>query len=734
MAQFNPPVQPTNDPNYENRSRPIDIPDTIRPRGAEENRILPKGQEIGDRSAEYTGKALGSAAEAAGNEAKGFGDLFAGIVGIGDFMAKAGVQMVKKDIEDRVYDIANKERMAYTEALESVKAGRAGKNILDANAEMTDEVPGEIDDLPNTLGALTGARDAGKISNTYYRGRLLEEAKNLRARYPGFRQEIDQEFSKVTGINPANAYINSLVGDINRASASGAKEKNSMNNFILQRQGYVNSKFGGTAQQVHQKFNNGEMSTQDVLNWAAPNEREEQELKIRNSRMNDTKATRVEQEYQAVRNVDAAFGMVVGRSVDTMLSKMEINSAEDAGKLDLQVKSGAIKSERFQEIGQEIAQHRTQLKVQMLADADRTGVTKLIGKDEVIKRADAALTQLEVLNDRVYNKDFGGIYNAAKAIKAQTEDDTKELLKHPKLGPPMRQMRVLREIGGEQWFQKFNLELIKEGLPGHYQEYAKRWMSEITSGANRRATGMDTTFNDVIDDFKAKGMKDPAVNNKLVNMVTMIGDKDTPDLVKEEIARAAFSDGNKGFIGKLNADGIDSRGRPIQGQNAVFQKWTSEEVTTGMKKLGETNPELWRKYNDWAKETLGTELIGREINDLKTIPENSNVKVGWDDKNSRFFAIDARPDSLKEVQRGYHVSAASNQYFKRVEASLNRINSNMDNYKNIAKVSGADPNLFMLKAIADIGGREALTKVDGIPFQMLQQMGLMKLRSGIGNK
>lgn len=727
MAEFNPRLQPTNDPNYENRSRPIDIPDSIKPRGAEANTILPKGQEVGDKSAEYLGKAAGYAAESQGVSNKGFGDLFAGIVGVGDFMAKAGVSMVKKDIEDRVYDVANKERLAYTKELENIKAGKGVKNLLDSNAQMTDETPAEVEDLPNTLSGLKSASDSGKISKTDYYGRLLAAAKDMRSRYPGFREEIDAEFSKVTGVNPANAVITGLVQDINKAAASQSSERNRINSFLLQRQGYPN------AQKTYAEFNAGIKTANDVLVWAAPYEREDQELKTRAARMNDTKLTRGERELQASRNVDVAFGMVVGRTVDTMLGKMGLNSAEDASMLDSQAKAGGIPAKRFEEVGQELAQHRAQLKVQMIRDADSTGVTKLIGKDEVNKRADASLSQLDTLTDRIYNKDFGGLYSAAKSIKAQTEDDTKDLLANSKVGPAMRQMMVLRETGGEQWFQKFNLENIKAGLPNMYSEYAKRWMQEITSQTNMRTSGMPVTYNDMLTEFKEKGMNDAKVNKSLVDTVAKIGDKDTPDGIKENIALAAFSPGNRGMISKLNADGVDSRGKQIQGMNAVFQKWTSPEVTSEMKRLGEKNPAIWKNYVDWTKETLGNELINREINDLKTIPETSNVKIGWDNDNSRFIAKDVRPQGLVEAQAGYHVTQQSNQYFKRVEASINRINSNLDNFKNVAKASGEDVNGFVLRTIADAGGREALSRVDGIPFQMLQQIGLMKLRSGIGS-
>jgi len=42
----------------------------------------------------------------------------------------------------------------------------------------------------------------------------------MRAQYPGFKEYIDQQFSKVTGENPANAKISHLTQEINRAASS----------------------------------------------------------------------------------------------------------------------------------------------------------------------------------------------------------------------------------------------------------------------------------------------------------------------------------------------------------------------------------------------------------------------------------------------------------------------------------------------------------------------------------
>lgn len=233
MAVFNPEVKPTNDPTYGSNSRAIDTPNSIPVQGVETNRIMPKGQEIGDRSAEFEGQAAAFNMQGQAVSNKGFGDLFAGLVSIGDFLGKAGVHVVKKDIENQVYEIANKEREQYTAELEAIKAkGVSGKSLLDANASADEPLPAEIEDLPSELETLRSSRDGGKITKTDYSGRLLNRAKVLRAQYPGFKKEIDAEFAAITGMNPANARINGLITDINKQAATAASAQNKTLSFI----------------------------------------------------------------------------------------------------------------------------------------------------------------------------------------------------------------------------------------------------------------------------------------------------------------------------------------------------------------------------------------------------------------------------------------------------------------------------------------------------------------------
>lgn len=720
MAPFNPKINPTNDPSYGGTSRPIDVPENIKPRGVATNEIMPQGVKQGDTSAEYQGKADAAGMLAEGASLQGMGDLFKNIAGVGDFLGKAGVAITKKNIEDKVYAIADRERTAYTDALEKIKAGVGVKNIVTAGTtEDGQETPDAIANLDDTLTTLGAARDSGKISGTYYAGRLLAEAKNLRAQYPGFREEIDSAFSKATGMNPANSYIHSLVSDINKAVSSGASQKNKTLTYIRNNLGFPNST------DMYQKYERGLISDDDVYKWAAPYEQEKYNLNTRALKFNDTKLSVEDKARDAGTNLDYAAGVAVSRSVDSLLGKMGLATAQDAANLDSKVKAGATNTQTWVQIGQDIANHKTLLKTQMLADADKYGITQVLGKPEVIKRVDAALSSLDALSDRVYNKDSGGLYAAAQTIKAMQDDDTKALLKDSKAGPYFRQVQVQKAVGGEQWMQKFNLQQLGADVDQKYKTYFDAWSRAITG----QGGDVPVTFNDYIDEVKSKGVASAKLNRAVMGQIDRITQPDTPDGIKLNIAKAAFDPANKGMIAKLPWDGeVDANGKRITGSNAYFQKFTSPEVTAEMHRLGQKDPQVWENYVNWTKETLANEMMPKEIKQLADLPTTAPVRVGWDTVNKRFVAQDMRTEEQVIAERRARGGLGGTSYFDTVQALTNRMNSNLANFKRVAENSGMNVDAFVLRTIADSAGPEALRNVNGVPYNIMRDIGLLNMK------
>lgn len=721
MATFDQKIQPINAPAYGSNSRPVELAQGIKPQGVETNQIMPHGVMQGDTSAAYAGEAAAAGIKADAVGQSQYVDLFKNIASTADFFGKAGVSLVKKDIEDKVYAVADRERQAYTDALEQIKNSTGVTGILEANTsgDGTSDAtsPAEVAALPDTLSALTGARDAGKISSSYYQSRLLAEAKNLRAQYPGFKAEIDQEFAKVTGSNPANAYIHALVQDINRANSSKNTEQNRMLSYIQ-----AHDKYPGS-QKMYRDVLSGRAGLMDVFQWAAPYAQQEYIYHVKDLAHKDAANTNEDRARTAGDAFDHLAGAAVNQTADTIMGAMGLNTAADVDRLKSLDLSGAIKPTDYQAYGQRINDAKAFIANKLTAEADAKGYTKdLGGKEELNKRIAAALKPLDALSDRVYNHDFGGLYNVQQQLKAQNDITKQSITNDPKMGPYWQVIQATKDLGGEQNLQRFNLDIIKGNFSKDWQSWFGNFAANMSSQYNMRTSGIPYTFNDAIDHLKANKVSDAKLNNAVLNEVKKIYDPSVPEPIRMNWAKGAFSPGNRGMISRLSADGTDAKGNPVTGQTAVFQRFTMPDMTKAMHDLGKKEPQLWDNYVTWAKETFANELMSHELQNLGKIPPESGVTVGWDPVNSRLIPPQKYPDPSSKSYAG------DQAWYNYATGVVNRINGNMSNLKNITKLTGEDPNAFLLKTIADNAGSEALQNVNGIPYNIIRSIGLGKFR------
>lgn len=737
MAKINNPIQPTNDPNYTGSTRPISIPEDIRPQGAETNRILPRGVEQGDRSAEFEGKAKAYASEAQGMSEKGNADLFAGIVGIGDFLGKAGVQVVKKNIEDEVYNLADAERQRYTQILQGIRDGKGVQNILAGSSD--GDTPSDIKELPDQLSVLQSAKDGGKLRSTDYRARLAALAKDLRAKYPGFRNEIDEEFKKVTGMNPANSVITGLIADINAQSHGASSLQNKAISFVLSHEGDFDN-----AGELIQKIQNNEIDLAGVVNLSAPRARMRAVIQDRKAVYDDSQLTDKAKAQAGVKLIDTVSDIAVTNFVAKFTKQMRLETDEQAKTMEIRSKNGGISSQRWQELGQLYATGVNQLRESMWADARKYGLVQSVGADEVEKRINVAIRRAEVIKDRIYAADVGGIHNAAKTIKAMQDDDIKDAMNSPLIGGPLRVSNIVRNLAGDQYVANLAVQQAREGLVGKLSEYAKGIQNAMAAQQDMKTSGIPLTLNRVFDEYKDKLKDAPerekaAIVNSTVNRVLSIADPETPDVVKYNYALAAFSPDRKSFINRLNKDSYDAKGRPTRGQNAVFQDMTSEAMAKSIYELDKKHPGIFKLYTDWVTETLDNDLLSRDVRELNQI-RNPTVRVGWDSDNKRLVTnFNPTPvqrgnntfnpmSSLDRAKSALTQNSMGRTEEGRVAVLVNRINNNLSGFKNIAKVSGADVDAYILRNFAAAAGPEALSQVDNLPASIIRDIGLSKLK------
>ena len=738
MAPFNPELPRTNDPNYGNNSKAIDTPDGIRPQGVQQNQIMPEGQKIGDRSAEFQGQADAFRAQGQAIGNKAWGDLFSNVAAGADFLGKAGVSLVKKDIEDKVYETASAERSAYTAELEKIKEGIGVGNILASGMPTNssgDPIPEAVSELGGTLAVLRSARDGGKITKTDYWGRLAAEAQNLRAQYPGFKAEIDAEFSKVTGQNPANARVNGLISEINRAAAASGSTQNRTLKFIEQ------NRENPKAIELRDAYVAGRIDDSTVFKEISQYNQKLEKLRVNKLESEDRNLSIEERQSKAGTVVDESVGMVVATSAEKLAIKYGFDTPQNAEKLRNLQAGGGASGKMWEQANLEVQQEITRLQMEAARELQRTGLTKSLkgGQKEANERIEAGLQQMYSLQKAINDKDVGSMYSAKREATLVFDDAKNAMYKDSILGPKMLGLKLIADTGAEQYVQKMAAELTfgKDGIADSFKDWSDRWSVGLQSQNKAKPDGTPLVYNDFIQEMKLKKVDDPVqqarITRRMVDEVTKIGRTDVPDTVKVNLVKAAFSDGNNGFLSKLNMDSFDERGRPVSGMNAVFQKWTAPEVTNEVRRLSKNDPQLWNQYTGWVKASLGRELIPRELADLSKFQKDPNIKIEWSTENQRFDVSQTAVPNLQNKQReglggsGYNTTEAmANQsQFITVQRSINRINNGISNLKHIAGLESTDKtaaSAFLLRAIVEGSSPEVIRNMNTLPADLVNKI------------
>lgn len=684
MAPVNPTLTPTNDPNYLLYSRPIKPNQDIAPTGQAPNRIEPTGNRHVDLTQ--------------GLEYKEAGDLVSGITQTAATIAAGVDSTIKADIEHKVYQGVDTERSQYTDALETIK-GVKNLDLLNTN-NPDNKTPDEVANVGNSVAKLKNALAAGKISNTYYYSRLNDLAVSLRNQFPGYRSYIDSEISKVTGVNPANAYMSALVSDINRS----AEKANSMQKMAIS---MVEKYMGIPGSDVAMtNVLSGKWGLNDVAKWAAPRAQTYEQLKL-NSMI------RADQESSLKMKS-------IGTGMD--LTKLATNYVHDTwdsltlggGQTPAQIEQSLIdrgtgknpmSDNDARAAGERLAALRETVRSNIVQQAINLHHNQYLSPDEFNKRIDGAMKHYDNVMAMVYDNNFGGAVAAKNWVASHNDDATKAFYKDSETGDFWTKANVISKISG-QYQNQFFTETLKSSMPDKARTFLTDSKLNIESRYNPNVTikGEIQHFQDTAKDHPDLPL--PQINDQLIGEVDKIGkpNNEVPDLIQLHIAHAAFSPANRHLLDNIPMDGIDpATGKHIKGKYAVFTRMTSPQVTNKMYTFGQGDPTVWNEYKGWAEGTFAEELFSHEINDLNNIEKTPGMQVSWDSDNTQWILTQTgtghnTPGTTK------HITFSSPEY-SQAQRSIFRLNQGLRSIKNIAEAEHSDPNLYVLQLMVAAGYR-----------------------------
>lgn len=715
MAQFNPTVPPTSDPNY-----------------------LRLSQGYKDETAEVALKGLGT------------------LVGEG---IKAADTLTKQGLQQEIWDKINPIREEETAKLllgRGMAQSQPGANetgtdtpldILGYQEEKT--VPESVKDRVAQIRELTNARANGKPSATEYQMRLNAVAKELRAQYPGYREYIDNQVSNIVGGDPANKAITSLMGDIAAAQSGTNAEKNKVLSFLLREgEGLPD------LEEAVKKVQLGQWRMEDAVRYVTPKQVMEYKYKLGTLQHTAASQNRERKQWSASEAIESDVDNQTALTMRSIIISNKEGMPKTMGEaMDLAEKASRgeieIPSNKAVEMGlaiqAAIRTERQKLINKYAKDGLHTSLSG--GMGELIQKVDNKLKPLLDWSKTISDKQFDLATLTASLADAKVSDVNYGVLSTKELGARLAFLRAFKDVA-PAWGMTISKEFLKADMDVHLGKFLEDDLVRMyTRNAGVTPDGARSddprNVNDLMKRMKEAGRRgrvretDLAKGSQIVldNAVYAITDTKQPERFRVAAIKSLFSgDGRELINTHFKPDGVDPQtGRPMSGQWAAFNRLTQSGVTRAVKELDTKNPGLWNMYQNWVENTFANSVFKRELGEFKNMALTPNTVLSY--RNGQ-FKLDVNPTVLtKERAAGIPAQAGSvmpvyNEMFTRQKALVERLNGGLRNLQEVAKAGNYNVDEFLLSRLIEQGFDPRKAQIRDVPEAIVRALMKSRIEQG----
>lgn len=646
----------------------------------------------------------------------GVGEVLKDVVGGAD-------NTIKSVIDSKLQPSVDAVREGFTNSLEGVAGVPQDKRVADTSQPLniltgatSAPVPAAVDQGLNTANSLVAASTTGKLNPTYYEGRLDMIAKDLRNQFPGYRDYIDTEIAKMTGGNPANQYISSLLTQINQGITRNQSETDKAIEFL----GHKEVQDMPGLSQVLQDVATGKAggnplayAIQKTSDWRATLAKWDRNAAERADwkGTNDQLITKAGQDLTTFGNdiVNQAHVNLFGNDItfkkfqDTIsdLGSGRIQPLNAEQGLQLQQSAHSLYDSLYSQLKQKAFETPT---------AGGKSIASILGPDQLDQQITKTLSGLKVTIDAIDNEKYGVAHYTTLNNTAIAANSTSNFLNNTNtsVASTARNIAGLDKLSPQSGLATFMKDAVTdpkfvEGLGA----LITNQKAEIATQQAERGAKSTLTIFDALKQTESNRNDDPknpnptttkavqAARQSVISMPAQaVSDpKLSPQVVKNVFA-GAYGASNIGVVGLFAPDQISPDGKLIKGQHAVFNQMLLPTITNKAWEMGQQDPAVWNNYKLWAEKTHA-QLFTQDIHDLNTIASNPNIKLSYDSDKHEF--------GFSTVHTPGPGNAAVPFYSDAYGLKIAGINSSMKAMAAIAQKEGRDPNAYLLNLMTGMG-------------------------------
>jgi len=604
------------------------------------------------------------------------------------------------------------------------------------------KLPKDINDLSGKINAIYNARNDGHISETYYWGRLSDIASDIRSRYPrGYRNYIDNKIQEITGRDPANAYIESLIRDIN----SNMGDKNKARDQLIQ-QFYQSTLIGrpGVPQMINGLIN-GSKGVEEGVNFLGQIQRDDDKLATSLKRYQEAKARKEGVSDEAAQYANTTIPLIVNsyfRGIKAIGGPDIPNLAtpEDLYKLAAKYREGGIKLDAKVAVSLATSVSAWIAAADRAVDEDlqKNGVYKDMATDpEKIKQIkELHFLPLRQLQEAFFKGDLSAAANVINLNEAAKNDFANRMVNDKDMGYNVLALEFFRKTLGDQGAAALIEREPLRGLLNTFSHKGKAIAAQLMTpdDVGKQLGGKDyKSLVDGINSIRISANREgyptdhPQVKKTYEQLFKDIEDglanKDIKPETKQALVKSIFSPDNFRVLREIAPDRRDpyNPNVVVPGYQSLFYRLTRPEIAETIKNLG---PEYQHLYMNWVQTAVRTDLFGRDLTRLgevlkqSTSAEDSLYSIRWDttDKN---FHIKTNPIVNKDATEGWQrLQRNTMPGLQETVASLNKGLSGMANVAKGLGLEGTDVDGFVLDQLVQ-AGVPGLDKVGQMPSKIV---------------
>ena len=596
---------------------------------------------------------------------KGLSTLFEGLGNIVQQTVDTFDIGIRRDIDDRARtsedDIFN-------------EFGVNDVTTIEGTDVKNEPIPQEISRAEKNLAKLTQAMKQGNINENTYWARVNSVSRQLRSRYPGHRDYIDQRVSSIFGGKPQNQILSNMLQEAARANSQADSDRNKYLTL------YAKANEDGALPPGFQPEQ--APTVMELIQVTAPFYRNKAKREVEISTLTLDKNRTEKQGRDALQSatdyaLDEAVRMTTGVTAQFGKDFNDLTktlSEASKNKRDLTQEETAGLRSKFSEL-------KRTYSIKLENDIAQNYGSVLTPEDRK-KAIDQGMAPIMRLEEALVNKDYGALHALAANLEVQrTEDDRTLLYGYPEVRGYSAIQRALGPQAAEIFLSS------TEGVRAARDKVAVEFAVGGLFGTK------ESSIKEVQDDLVGKGKYTPAVGRAILgSQIKIVGDDRVPLDVRAKASRTLFGPGNREYIAALKTED------KIQAFNTIV----SGDMYNHMKTLRDAGyQQEWENFMGWSDNAFGgiTKIYSDILKNAPAVVTSYNAETNQ-------FDVSLDPKEAKNIPMGVPFMPSMNRIPQEVLDNQAKLNGAIRSMLPLIKERGIDPAEYMRRQFGRLGTPE----------------------------